>query len=830
MSEEEKATSKSKRRITLGILGMSCASCVARVEKALSRLDGVSEAKVNLATEKASVIVDPSRIHIKELIRTIQDLGYKVDLVEQSFGVRGMSCASCVRRVERALESLEGVVEASVNLATERATVRYIPETVTPGHISQAVKKAGYEALFYGSAEEKQATDRDKEAREKEIRELKTKFAMGASLAIPVFLLAYWEDLGFESLFPLPKSLNFLIQFCLQTPIQFWVGWQFYSGAWKSAKHGSADMNTLIAIGTSAAYLYSILATFFPGIFEAEGLVVAVYFDTAAAIIVLILMGRLLEARAKGQSSEAIRKLMGLQPKKARILRRGEEVDVPLEDVKIGDMVVVRPGERIPVDGIVRQGRSTVDESMITGEPLPVDKSVGDEVIGGTINRSGSLIFEATKVGKDTVLAQIVRMVQEAQGTKPPIARMADKIASWFVPAVVAIAIATFIIWLLAGPQPSLNYALVNLVSVLIIACPCALGLATPTSIMVGTGKGAQEGVLIRSGEALEIAHRIQVLVMDKTGTLTKGQPMVTDIIPLGGRTRKEVVLYAASAERNSEHPLAEAIVRKAKEEGLKLLPAEDFIALEGKGIQGRVDGRPILVGSLSLIEENGMDVEPLKELAGSLSSQGRSFMFIGIDGEPAGIIALADTLKENSREAVGSLRRMGIEVVMVTGDNKATAESVAREVGIEKVVAGVLPQDKVMEIKRLQAQGKVVGMVGDGINDAPALAQADVGIAIGTGTDIAMESADIILMRGDLRAVVTAISLSRATMRNIKQNLFWAFAYNAILIPIAAGALFPFTGILLNPMFAAAAMGLSSITVVSNALRLKRFRPPINR
>jgi len=787
---------------------------------------GVSEARVNLATEKASIMFDPSTVHPKEFVNKIEDLGYKVDLVEESFVVRGMSCASCVRRVERALESLEGVLEVSVNLATERASIRYLRGAVSAQEITEAVRSAGYEIVFYESTEEEEIIDRERKAREEELRRLKIKFGVGLTLAVPIFLLAYWEELGLGGLLPLSRAWNFIVQLGLQTPIQFWVGWQFYMGAWKSAKHRSADMNTLIAVGTSAAYLYSILATFFPGIFEARGLVTAVYFDTAAAIIVLILLGRLLEARAKGQTSEAIRKLVGLQPKTARVLKEGIEVDVPISDVKMGDLVVVRPGERIPVDGVVIEGRSTVDESMITGEPLPVEKTKGNEVIGGTINRTGSFIFEATKVGKDTLLAQIVRMVQEAQGTKPPIARMADVIASYFVPTVIGIALITFAVWFLAGPEPSFNYALLNFVSVLIVACPCALGLATPTSIMVGTGKGAEYGILIRSGEALETAHRMKVIVMDKTGTLTKGQPSVTDIIPVGQRDVKDILLYAASAERNSEHPLGEAVVRKAKEENLELLPVNDFVAIEGKGIRGKVDGKELLVGNMALLRERGIPIDFPEETLGGLSSQGKSSMFVAIDGELAGIIAVADTLKESSREAVQYLREMGIEIVMVTGDNRRTAEAVAREAGIQRVIAEVLPQNKAREVKRLQSEGLVVGMVGDGINDAPALAQADVGIAIGTGTDVAIESADIVLMSGDLRGVVTAISLSRATIRNIKQNLFWAFAYNVILIPVAAGALFPFMGILLNPVFAAAAMGLSSVTVVSNALRLRRFRP----
>jgi Cu+-exporting ATPase len=556
---------------------------------------------------------------------------------------------------------------------------------------------------------------------------------------------------------------------------------------------------------------------------------VDVYFDTSAAIIVLILLGRFLEARAKGRTSEAIKKLIGLQPKTARVLRNGNEVDIPIEEVTPGDVVIVRPGEKIPVDGSVREGYSSVDESMVTGESLPVEKKAGDTVIGATMNKTGTFKFEATKVGRDTVLSQIIRLVQEAQGSKPPIARLVDVIASYFVPVVIGIAILTFIIWYLFGPHPALTYAFLNFIAVLIIACPCALGLATPTSIMVGTGKGAENGILIRGAEALETAHQLNTIVLDKTGTLTKGEPSVTDIIEGERFSKKEILTLAASAEKGSEHPLGEAIVKKAKEQNLDLLAPKSFQAIAGQGIEATVDSKEILLGNVKLMEERKVHLNGLSEKAEQLSSEGKTPMFLAVGGKAAGIIAVADTLKENSKEAVEALRRMGLEVVMLTGDNERTARAIARQIGIDRVLAEVLPEMKAEEVKRLQAEGKRVGMVGDGINDAPALAQANVGIAIGTGTDVAMESSDITLIGGDLRGVVTAIALSKATIRNIRQNLFWAFAYNTILIPVAAGVLFPFWGILLNPILAAGAMAFSSVTVVTNALRLRKFKSPMS-
>jgi len=821
---ESKDSEKNLERIDLPITGMSCASCAAKVEKGLANVEGVTKATVNFAAEKATVFFHPAQTDVSHLIDKVKDLGYGARVEKVVLPIQGMTCASCVSKVEKALSSVKGVVQAGVNFATERASVEYLPEEVSIRDLKKVVEEAGYQVL---EVREEDIVEKERLAREGELSRLKWKFMMGAILLAPILILMYGASF-FEKIIGFSKETNFFLQFLLATPVQFWVGWQFYVGFWKAAKHKTSDMNTLIAVGTSAAFLYSLIVTFVPHLIMVKGLMMDVYFDTSAAIIVLILLGRFLEARAKGRTSEAIKKLIGLQPKTARVIRNGNEVDIPVEEVTLGDIVVVRPGEKIPVDGIVREGYSSVDESMVTGESLPVEKKVGDMAIGATINKTGSFRFEAKKVGKNTVLAQIIRLVQEAQGSKPRIARMVDVIASYFVPVVISIAIITFIVWYFFGPHPALTYAFLNFVAVLIIACPCALGLATPTSIMVGTGKGAENGILIRGAEALETAHQLNTIVLDKTGTLTKGEPSVTDIIESEKFTRKEILTLAASAEKGSEHPLGEAIVSKAKEEGLGLFESKDFQAIAGHGIEATIDSRRILFGNLRLMEERKISLNGLLDRAERLSKEGKTPMFLAVEGKAAGIIAVADTLKEDSKKAVETLHRLGLEVVMLTGDNERTAKAIASQIGIDRVLAEVLPEMKAEEIKRLQAQGKKVGMVGDGINDAPALAQADVGIAIGTGTDVAMESSDITLIGGDLKGVVTAIALSKATIRNIKQNLFWAFAYNTILIPVAAGALFPFFGILLNPIFAAGAMAFSSVTVVSNALRLRRFKPPL--
>lgn len=824
VENEEVSARADLKRLDLPIQGMSCASCVAKIEKGLSQLDGVADAKVNFATEKAAITFDSNEVQMQDFIRTVRELGYEAGLEKVTLPVHGMSCASCVEKVQKALSQVPGVIQADVNFATEKATVKYIPGQATVKEMSEAVEAIGYKIL---EVEEGDAVEKEKAAREAEFRALRQKFVAGVIMVIPLFILVHWHKLGLSQIWALGKQTSFFVQLILQTPVQFWVGWQFYKGAWGAARRKTSDMNTLIAIGTSAAYLYSVLATFFPRLFAAKGLLPDVYFDTAGAIIVLIVLGRLLEARARAQTSEAIKKLIGLQVKTAKVVREDQEVEIPIEEVQIGETVIVKPGEKIPVDGIVLEGHSAVDESMVTGESIPVEKTAGQEVIGATLNKTGTFRFKATKVGKDTMLAQIIKMVEEAQGSKPPIARLADLIASYFVPAVIGIAVLTFVIWYFFGPEPALTYGVLNFVAVMIIACPCALGLATPTSIMVGTGKGAEYGVLIRGGEALEMAHKLNAIVLDKTGTITKGEPSVTDIVEADGYQEAEILRLAASAEKGSEHALGEAIVNQAQRTGLELEPSTDFNAIPGHGIEATIGGKQVLLGNIKLMKDRGFPLKDMDKKATDLSSEGKTPMFVAVDGEIGGIIAVADTLKENSKAALVALRNLGLEVIMLTGDNQRTAEAIARQVGVDRVLAEVLPDQKAEQVKTLQAEGKKVGMVGDGINDAPALVQADVGIAIGTGTDVAMESADITLISGDLRGVVTAIALSKATVRNIKQNLFWAFAYNTILIPVAAGVLFPFFGILLNPIFAAAAMGLSSVTVVTNALRLRRFRPP---
>ena len=811
--------------VEIPITGMSCASCVAKVEAALRGAPGVETAAVNLATERATVRYgDGGRP--AALVKAIQDLGYQVPTETATLAVRGMPCASCVAKIEGALGALPGVLSASVNFAAERVRVESLPGQVTRQDLRRAIGELGYEAgeVAGESTSAEDLAERERAAHETLLRRLRWKIAVGAAVSVPVFLGSY------PRLFPWVPNLlqNFIVLWILTTPIQFWAGWQFYRGAWAALKHRASDMNTLIAVGTSAAYFYSVGLILFPGFFEAQGVAREVYFDTSTIIITLILVGRYLEAVARGRTSEAIKKLIGLQPKRARVIRNGQEVELPVAKVVPGDLVIVRPGEKVPVDGVIRQGMSSLDESMITGESLPVDKKVGDEVIGSTLNKTGAFTFEATKVGKETVLAQIIKLVEAAQGSKAPIQRLVDKVTGYFVPAVIGIALVTGVVWYLAGPAPALTYALLNFVAVLIIACPCALGLATPTSIMVGTGKGAEHGILIRSGQALETAHKLRTLVFDKTGTLTTGNPALTDVVPADGVTAADLLRLTAAAERGSEHPLGQAIVEGARSRGIELQESEAFDAVPGHGVTARVEGRAVLVGNRLFMEERGVEGSLPEAEATRLSSQGKTPMYVAVDGRAAGLVAVADTLKPNSAAAVRELHRLGVEVVMITGDNRRTAEAIAREVGIDRVLAEILPEGKAREVKRLQEEGRVVGMVGDGINDAPALAQADIGLALGTGTDVAMEAADITLMSGDLRGVVTAIALSKATMRNIKQNLFWAYAYNTALIPIAAGVLFPVFGWLLNPILAAGAMATSSVSVVTNALRLRRFRPPV--
>ena len=731
--------------------------------------------------------------------------------------VEGMHCASCVSTIESALRSTPGVSEAAVNLATEQAAVGYDPDRAAVADLVAAVERAGYAARGHADdvAPEQREAEREDRARA-ELRGLRLRFALAAAIgAILLFLTFVWSPLG--------ERATMWLMLALATPVQLWSGWPFYAGAWQVGRHGSADMNTLIALGTSAAYLYSLAATVAPGAFAGPGELPDVYFDTAAVIIALILLGRLLEARAKAGTTAAIKKLIGLRPSTATVVRDGAELELPIEELLVGDEVIVRPGEKVPVDGEIRDGRSTIDESMLTGESVPVDKRPGDEVIGATINRAGSFRFVATRVGRDTALAQIVRLVEEAQGSKAPIQRLADRVSAYFVPVVIAVAVISFAAWLVTGS--SFTAALLAFVAVLIIACPCALGLATPTAIMVGTGRGAEMGVLVRSGAALETAEGLDSIVLDKTGTLTRGEPVLTDVVPAGGVTEEELLAVAASAESRSEHPLAQAVVERAGERGIAVSEPERFEAAVGHGVSATVEGHEVAVGSARYLDELGVDAEPLAADAERLQGEGKTAIHVARDGRPAGLVAVADTLKPEAPEAVAELKRLGLEVAMVTGDNRRTADAIARKAGIDRVLAEVLPDDKVAEIRRLQAEGRHVAMVGDGINDAPALAQADIGIAIGTGTDIAMEASDMTLISGDLRQAAAPIALSRQTMHTIKQNLVGAFAYNVSLIPVAAGVLYPIWGLTLDPILAAAAMAASSVTVVGNALRLRGFR-----
>ena len=816
--------SRKSGKASVHITGMTCTTCAATIEKGLSETPGIEQANVNFASEKASVEYDPTKVDLTKIKNAISQMGYGVATKKSIFPVGSMTCASCVARVEDALSSVPGVISASVNLASEKATVEYVGETEL-ADLRRAVRDAGYEL-----GPEIQALEDVATAARRETRAVRNRLIIAIALGVSIMLV------GFGPSF---VGKPYLL-WTLATPVQFWAGWSFYRGAWGALRHKTADMNTLIALGTSAAYFYSMVAVLFPGLLTTAGLELHLYFEVSALIIALVLLGRFLEARARGQTSEAITKLIGMQPKTALVIRDGEEREIPVDDVQVGDLILVRPGERVPVDAIVRQGYSSIDESMITGESIPMEKKVGDEVVGATINKTGSLKVEATKVGKDTTLARIVRMVEEAQGSKAPIQRLADVIARYFVLVVIGIAVVTFIIWYSAGPSPALTFAILNFVAVLIIACPCALGLATPTAIMVGTGKGAEYGVLIRNGEALERSHQISTVVLDKTGTLTHGEPAVTDIVAAPSSSEEEILRLAASAEHSSEHPLGEAVVKAASQKGLELSPPSDFNAIPGRGVEALVDGEKLLLGNLGLMKERGFPLGGMEEQANRLFGEGKTIMFLALDSQVVGIIALADTLKPNAKEAVETLHKMGIQTAMLTGDNRRTAEAIAREVGIDRVLAEVLPEHKAEEIRKLQEE-KVVAMVGDGINDAPALAQADVGIAIGTGTDVAMETGDITLISGDLMGITTAISLGKRTMRTIKQNLFWAFAYNSALIPVAAGVLylvFGRTGVpsglhfilgdygFLNPILAAAAMAASSITVVSNSLRLRRFRP----
>ena len=787
------------KKVNIDVIGMTCAACSTRVEKALNKQDGVNTAVVNLIAQKATVEFDTEKIDIDGLIRTIEKTGYEVPLVKRTLVIEGMTCAACSTRVEKVLNKIEGVAKATVNLSNNKAVVEFPSGAVEDETLIKSVEKAGYKAEI----EIERDLDREKEMREKEIKSLKTSFIISAILSIPLFSAMFFHMAGKETILT-----NGYFQLLLATPVQFIIGYRFYKGAFNSLRGGGANMDVLVSMGTSAAYFYSVYNVI-AGVHE-------YYFEASAMIITLILLGKTFEAVAKGKTSEAIKKLMGLQPKIARVIKDGVEMDIPIEKVEIGDIIVVRPGEKIPVDGVIVEGNSSIDESMITGESIPIDKAVGDEVIGATINKFGSFKFQATKIGKDTVLSQIVKLVEDAQGSKAPVQRLADKISGIFVPVVVAIAVITFLgFYLVKG---SFNIGLINAVAVLVIACPCALGLATPTAIMVGTGKGAENGILIKSGEHLERAHKMDTIVFDKTGTITKGEPEVTDIVVFNEIDRNEILRIGASVEKTSEHPLGQAIVKKGEEELLKITEPEKFMAVPGKGLKATFEGKEVLIGNRKLMTESNVSIEEGEKELLKLEEEGKTAMLISLDNKLSGIIAVADQIKETSKKAIEELKSMGLDVYMITGDNERTAKAIANQVGITNVLAEVLPENKAEVVDKIKSEGKHVGMVGDGINDAPALAAADVGFAIGTGTDVAMEAADITLMRGELTGVVTAMKLSHRTMRTIKQNLFWAFFYNSVGIPFAALGF-------LNPMIAGAAMAFSSVSVVTNSLRLKNFK-----
>lgn len=815
-------------KVTLDIRGMTCAACVRRLEEGLQQTPGVRKAAVNFATEKAQVEFETGIVDINALQNKVRDLGYEVfvDTGEKpsipdkvTISVGGMTCAACVRRVENALKEVEGVTDASVNLATARATVIHDIQWGGLAALEKAVTEHGYQYL---GEIDSSGPDPAEAARVRDLRELKLKVTVGAVLSIIIFFGSMQHWFGFLQV--IPRQIMLYCMFLLTAPAVFWVGSRFFNGALKAARQKTSDMNTLVAVGAFSAYLYSAAATFFPAFFMTAGVMPHVYYDGAAMIITLILVGRLLEAKAKGKTSTAIKELMGLKPKTAHLLRDGSPIDVAVEEVKVDDILLVKPGESIPVDGVILTGQSSIDESMLTGESMPVAKVPSNKVFAATMNKMGSFTFRAVSVGAQTALAQIIRLVEEAQGSKAPIQRLADKVASVFVPVVFGIALVTFAVWYFLPDQSTFSRALINFVSVLVIACPCALGLATPTAIMVGTGLGAQSGILIKGGEALEKVHKLTVIVFDKTGTLTRGEPVVTDVIAAGGFTEEQVLSYAAALEATSEHPLAQAVLKRARENKIDIAATEKFTALSGLGARAYVEGELYLIGNRLLMQQENIPTGKLDGEAGKLAAQGKTVVYLAAEKSLIGLVALADVPKASAKKAIDSLRGRGLKVAMVTGDNRGTAEAIAAQLGIDQVLAEVLPGSKADEIRKLQSAGEVVAMVGDGINDAPALAAADIGIAIGAGTDVAIEASDITLIRDDLSGVAEAINLSQTTMRVIKQNLFWAFFYNVIGIPIAAGVLYPFFGILLNPEFAAAAMALSSVSVVSNSLRLRRI------
>ena len=834
---------RSLTRIELPLSGPPSNRQSSHLESTLRALPSVSEVKINSVADRLEVEYDAGRVDVARLVREVESLGLQVGGTKVKIGIENLRCASCVQFIEEELRSTPGVLDATVNIATQEATVDYLPQKATLSQLSAAIETWGYKPR---PATSDAPVDKQEEAHAREYLRLMKMFWYAAIVSLPVLLFAYPQYV------PVIRNLTmetirwaWIVSAVLTLPVLFYSGRDFFTGAWAAFKHRSANMNTLIALGTGAAWLYSTFAIAFPAVFP-EG-TSEPFYDVVAVVIALVVLGQALELRAKGQSSAAIKKLLGLQAKTARVIRDGKEMDLPVEEVLVGDVIQVRPGEKVPVDGVIVEGSSAVDESMLTGESLPVSKKKGDEVIGATINKTGAFKFRATKVGKDTALAQIVKMVQDAQNSKAPIARLADTISGYFVPIVMILAVWTFVIWFMVGPQPQLVYALVTSVTVLIIACPCALGLATPMSLMVGIGKGAEHGILIRSGEALQTARALNTVVLDKTGTITKGKPELTDTViseqPVLSEAEGSSVAgtdnwslntdnllrLAASVEKVSEHPLAQAIVEGAQTRKLELAEVKDFEAIPGHGVSAKVEGRSVLIGNLKLMNRENISLSTLEEKSKSLADNGKTPMYVAIDNKAAGIVAVADTVKEDSVEAIKALQNLGIEVVMITGDNRRTAEAIARKVGIARVLAEVLPEDKAQTVQQLQAENNKVAMVGDGINDAPALAQADVGLAIGTGTDVAIEASDITLIRGSLKGVVTAIEVSRATMKNIHQNLVGAFIYNVLGIPVAMGVLFPFFSLLLSPLVAGAAMAFSSVTVVGNANRLRGFKPKLS-
>ena len=808
--------------VTLPVTGMSCANCAMNIERALNKVPGIKEARVNFASEEATIVFDGAKVQVKDVVDKIQDAGFGVATARVELPITGMTCANCAATVERTLKKkVPGVVKAAVNFASERAHVEYIPSLVDIDTIARAVEDAGYGVVLPQEVEDEE--DAELSARKAEIRDQTRKFLVGILFAGPLFVLSMGRDFGLLGPWSHEPWVNWLF-LALATPVQFYTGWDYYVGGWKSLKNRSANMDVLVAMGSSVAYFYSLGVLLFPTLGE------HVYFETSAVIITLIKLGKMLEARTKGRTGGAIRKLMALRPKTATVVRDGKEEEIPLSRVQVGDILVVRPGESIPVDGVIIEGHSSVDESMLTGEPIPVDKAPGDQVVGGTINGEGWLKLEAKKVGKDTALAHIIRMVREAQGSKAPVQALADRVAAIFVPGVIGIAFFTFALWWLLGG--GFVPAMIRLVAVLVIACPCALGLATPTAIMAGTGKGAEKGILFRNSEALETASKLDTVVLDKTGTITAGRPSVADIVVLDRvvESAEELLKMAASVEQRSEHPLGKAIVEEAMARGLTLEQPDEFKALRGEGVRGILNGKEMLVGKPAWFSSLGLSGQEESQMVESLQEEGKTVMMVAVDGKVAGLIGVSDRIKPESKEAISALHEQGIRTVMLTGDNMQTARTIGAQVGVDEIIAEVLPEEKSKKIKELQQQGRMVGMVGDGINDAPALAQAHVGFAIGTGTDVAIEAGDVVLVSGSLMGVPRAVSLSRATMNTVKQNLFWAFAYNVVLIPVAAGILYPFEGVpgflrQLHPILAALAMAMSSITVVSNSLRLYRAK-----